>query len=173
MLEKRAHEIVLCTFRLSRPKIFKLVPLDAERRPASLLKVKSRGILQPCFWKSLGKQVWRRENIQAGLHSKPLQITPNGQVPLSVIQCTFFFFTILLPFFFLFFSPFPFFLSLSSSSTFFFFFPFLMKGGVFFLFPLKVTLNPCLSNRNDLEIPGYLTFYLFYLFSIALTRRFT
>lgn len=104
MLEKRAHEIVLCTFRLSRPKIFKLVPLDAERRPASLLKVKSRGILQPCFWKSLGKQVWRRENIQAGLHSKPLQITPNGQVPLSVIQCTFFFFSLFcsLSFFFFF-----------------------------------------------------------------------
>lgn len=36
-----------------------------------------------------------------------------------------------------------------------------MKGAVFFLFPLKVTLNPPLSNRNDLEIPGYLPFHLF------------
>jgi len=36
-----------------------------------------------------------------------------------------------------------------------------MKGGVLFLFPLKVTLNPSLSNRNDLEIPGYPSFYLF------------
>lgn len=173
MLEKRAHEIVLCTFRLSRPKIFKLVPLDAERRPASLLKVKSRGILQPCFWKSLGKQVWRRENIQAGLHSKPLQITPNGQVPLSVIQCTFFFFSLFCSLSFFFFFPLSLSFSLYLLLLLFFFFPFLMKGGVFFLFPLKVTLNPCLSNRNDLEIPGYLTFYLFYLFSIALTRRFT
>lgn len=29
------------------------------------------------------------------------------------------------------------------------------------MFHLKVTLNPSLSNRNDLEIPGYLPFYLF------------
>lgn len=49
MLGKGAPEIGLSTFRLFRPKILKPVPLDAERRPARLLKVKSRGILQPCF----------------------------------------------------------------------------------------------------------------------------
>lgn len=73
----------------------------------------------------------------------------------------FFFFHDFAPFLFSFFA-----LSLSFSLyllLLLFFFPFLMKGGVFFLFPLKVTLNPCLSNRNDLEIPGYLTFYLFIL----------
>lgn len=141
MLEKRAHEIVLCTFRLSRPKIFKLVPLDAERRPASLLKVKSRGILQPCFWKSLGKQVWRRENIQAGLHSKPLQITPNGQVPLSVIQCTFFFFTILLPFFFLFF-PLSLSFSLYLLLLLFFFFSFSYERWRFLFVSLESDSEP-------------------------------
>lgn len=169
MLEKRAHEIVLCTFRLSRPKIFKLVPLDAERRPASLLKVKSRGILQPCFWKSLGKQVWRRENIQAGLHSKPLQITPNGQVPLSVIQCTFFFFTILLPFFFLF-LPFPF-LSLFIFFFYFFFSLFLWKVAFSFCFPWKWLWTRVFLIVMILKFRAISLFI--YLFSIALTRRFT